>query len=555
MKKIILILAGVLAAGSAGAQVLEKQLEVTREYTPRVAQAAKLGVKPDLTDTVKLRPDVEYDIRSSAWKADYPVGKLSKATVDTWALRNSKVVYVKLGAGLPVGTTGDIYFTPRVGRRGELGIYGNHRARWADVKRDQGMAPETNNMVNRAGMWGKIVGNRREFYGEGRWERAAREFDMEGGEVESEQFGMTLRWGDKFEEVGKFNFRMRLDMEHTTRREANRKDADKQMDVDAGVEMAQMWESGEARTGFEMEARGRYYWDPETIVPPGGLPDTESVLALTATPRFVLRVRGMELKAGLDARLVGGGNEEGKDYVKLEPAVSLRYDAKKAIIPFLRYDTRVVDGTPAAMMALNPYIDGWEFAPLGWANDLRVGIEGNLKDRFTYRLAGGVTRLENYHVAVASASSFSRGWFEVATSDGRMATVGAQVGLHGMGRFSAEVEGNWNNWELDEELETGMPKWDGKAKVMWKSDDERIKAAVGARVMGERRFSNYGEGREVWVNKVGTVVNVFASAELKLLRWLSVWVEGENLAGQKLYPYNYYQGVGTSAMAGLKIVF
>ena len=37
---------------------------VTRDYEPTVNEASKLNVKPDMNDTVALRPEVTYKISS-----------------------------------------------------------------------------------------------------------------------------------------------------------------------------------------------------------------------------------------------------------------------------------------------------------------------------------------------------------------------------------------------------------------------------------------------------------------------------------------------------------
>ena len=63
MMKRILFAAALLAAlpCSVSAQV-EKRVEVTKAYVPSVESAAKLAVVPDMTDTVKMRPEIDYTI-------------------------------------------------------------------------------------------------------------------------------------------------------------------------------------------------------------------------------------------------------------------------------------------------------------------------------------------------------------------------------------------------------------------------------------------------------------------------------------------------------------
>ena len=41
---------------------LNREMEVTREYEPSVDAASKLGVKPNMVDTVALRPEVDFSV-------------------------------------------------------------------------------------------------------------------------------------------------------------------------------------------------------------------------------------------------------------------------------------------------------------------------------------------------------------------------------------------------------------------------------------------------------------------------------------------------------------
>lgn len=45
-------------SGEAKSNDLNREMEVTRAYEPTVSEANKLNVKPNLIDTVKLRPEL-----------------------------------------------------------------------------------------------------------------------------------------------------------------------------------------------------------------------------------------------------------------------------------------------------------------------------------------------------------------------------------------------------------------------------------------------------------------------------------------------------------------
>ncbi|MBR0330792.1 MAG: hypothetical protein IIX12_04245, partial [Alistipes sp.] len=41
---------------------VEKQVEVTKAYVPSLEQADKLAIIPDMTDTMTLRPEIDYTV-------------------------------------------------------------------------------------------------------------------------------------------------------------------------------------------------------------------------------------------------------------------------------------------------------------------------------------------------------------------------------------------------------------------------------------------------------------------------------------------------------------
>ena len=68
-KTIIPIAAALVAVLPARAQQpesdLNRQMDVTRDYEPRVRKADKLGIAPNMVDTVALRPEVHYEVHPS----------------------------------------------------------------------------------------------------------------------------------------------------------------------------------------------------------------------------------------------------------------------------------------------------------------------------------------------------------------------------------------------------------------------------------------------------------------------------------------------------------
>ncbi len=53
------------------AQELNRQVEVTKSYTPEPRSAAKLSLPPQMEDSVPMRPEEHYEIISAQWQTDF----------------------------------------------------------------------------------------------------------------------------------------------------------------------------------------------------------------------------------------------------------------------------------------------------------------------------------------------------------------------------------------------------------------------------------------------------------------------------------------------------
>ena len=62
MKKMLIVAALAAVLPQLAAAQVEKQVEVTKAYVPKVESASKLAVQPDMTDTARMRPEIDYTI-------------------------------------------------------------------------------------------------------------------------------------------------------------------------------------------------------------------------------------------------------------------------------------------------------------------------------------------------------------------------------------------------------------------------------------------------------------------------------------------------------------
>ena len=159
MKRLLLfgIFVSLLPLG-ASAQV-GKQVEVTKTYVPGLESASKLPVRPDMTDTVRMHPDIDYSVKPLAIRTALAARTIRPASVTYWEFNRPHTFYVKAGAGYPLNSVVDFYAASQNSGTGYVVGYLNHEGRYADIRNDFGAKLNSIRLTNRVGAAaGKYIG-------------------------------------------------------------------------------------------------------------------------------------------------------------------------------------------------------------------------------------------------------------------------------------------------------------------------------------------------------------------------------------------------------------
>jgi hypothetical protein len=367
------------------------------------------------------------------------------------------------------------------------------------------------------------------------------------------------------------------------------------------------------KSGYRMPNGIRYsetevYEEGELMREPNWIPEGGAV-AVTFEPRYVVRGKFANMKIGFVARYVNNGAWN-QNYLAITPSFEANFNVARGVfVPFLSYTSQIVDGSSEALSRRNPYVYPGYSAPTGWINDARAGFAGDLGDVFSYRISGGMSLLNDYHVLTAVQEIITRQptaepadnggtivegqepvadnnidaeylpvWFEPRTTDGARFTLGAEFGVRGIGGFSGRLYANWNKfdfsgvWKSKPDPDGGMPDpvgdmspWDGGLEVVY-NHRKMLNVRLDAHLIGTRQYNiTYivqnrtanGLVREDMPGKgrIKPVLDLSFGADYEVLTNFWIFIEGHNLTGMKLYPYPTYRGTGASLIAGIKLVF
>lgn len=523
MKKIFITLTiGALTAISAIPEAaaqdgLSKQVEVTRAYTPKVWRADKIAVEPDMTDTVRLRPEGDFRIAPTAWPGTFPLKKLTPANITTASYKPEHRFYLRAGLGYHLSSIVDFYYTPISDNRRTFGVFANHNGGFSRITTDLGIKADAVEVTTGGGIFGsRNFRNRRiltgDLFYEGRYASyygSGDELDDEDVQaietgampipvrsISSKQFNFALNrridtyflskigggigYGDTFGDLSRFNFHVGADLGYSHVRSLVQ-----QADVDLRVRMAMM---PHRNHGFDFSIAER------GVIDASGANGMHAV-AVTFSSRYLLRVNKLNVSAGFDARFIFNDypslhtdGSYGQRRGGFSPHLEAKYDVfghsyggafgtaayksnsvwAGALVPFVSVTSQLLDGSYEFLSRRNPYIHVGEAGPTGTSTDLRVGIAGNVHNVFTYKLSGGVSWLRDSQVFVAeydvnlSVNStpgtyraiYSPVMFSPLGVRGRLYTVGIQLGLLPVGGFSASLGANWNRFDTRDKIYT-----------------------------------------------------------------------------------------------------
>lgn len=417
-----------LTATVAEAQNIDKEVVVTKEYTPTLETPDKLAITPRMEDTVTLRPEVRYSITPTSWATDFEQRPIAAANTYVWNYHRQPLLYVKAGAGYPLNSTADLLLSHTDGARNSFGVDVKHRGQWCDVKDPIGVKHNAEYSDSRLTLFGTLgVGKRmkagaeitadhdwRYYYGDVNPQASAMSQPIVGLSAANplNGFGAGGRvWiGDDFSDLSRLNLRVAVDGGYYGSKvkglytkatgESGVPDFDAGLvDVGAEAEVAKMFSQHGARLAvgylYKMGTKQSDY--------------RNSILSVA--PRYMFNNGALRVEAGVTVEIdnctsnaatealghyaVGYAlhymGEKSKG-VHLFPYLRLIYNEGGVFAPFVEADGGLQSYDQQSLAQLNPYIAPVYDAPNASLYTMRLGLMGATRtNSLTYSVWAGAS--------------------------------------------------------------------------------------------------------------------------------------------------------------------
>lgn len=580
--RIALLLLGLPLA--AAAQV-EKQVEVSKTYLPELAPVSKLAIVPDRTDTVKIRPDIDYSVEPRSFDTQLTAHTFRPATVTYWEFNRPTPYYLKLGAGYPLNSVADFCISTQNPGIGYALLYLNHDGEYGKIRSDAGRKIDATRMTNRIGgaagrylgrhlLEGTVYYDNRLHHRYGAAEPA--ESEMAGSRIRFGEAGIRIRIGDDFFDSHKVNFNIEGHgtFLHDNSQTVSLLDA---RQIDGG---------GKAEIGFRfrkhlLRIRGEFdgSW---------GAGDLSSYSACTvkAGLRYAFTSRTVDAEAGLDyaySRIETASGQHPFHY--LLPYLRLHFNVGDgAFVPFIETDGQIRGNDFRSLIRENPYVVTGLVLPKNTVDyNLRFGVSGNFGNRFSYRLFICMTWVENarywYGLNFPQAGEPAADFLQFGAVQARRntASLGGEISWRPARDFRIdwEVYGFSHDFTArigDRKLDGGLPALE--SKLAMKYAHRRFSIGASARLVSVRHWTNMAvmnrpaadpdaepdaasdpAAAQFSTYRVPVTVDVRLNVDYRLSRSVTLFAEGRNLANQRLYDWANYPLWGAGFTAGVKCVF
>lgn len=554
MKKILYIALLLCLPTLAMAQV-SKQVEVTKDYQPTVNTAQKLSVVPDMTDTVTMRPDIDYTVTPRSYETALMTQNFKPATITYWDYKRMRPLYVHAAVGAPLQSEADVYLSTFNKDRGYAMVYANH---WGDyrnrynvegVKVKENTTQMSNGVGGRAGLF---VGQRMLEVDVAGDMQLRHRYPFTGEAINFGRMGGKVRFGDDFTDLRRWNFNLEVGggmfMDGQGEEEYN------SSNLVAKVAVGKMLGRNVLRIHAEYDgvygAKSLAQYKNHTI---------------TAGARYGLSSERFDFLIGADYSYDDVAESTDNPH-HIFPFLRMTWkSATERFVPFVEVDGSLKHNDYAALIYTNPYIvaDATTLSQL--SNEAqyngRVGISGKLgRGVFSYNLSAELS-LSNDH---AYWYSDGRDGYYVAEAYQHTLRLDGGFMLRPAGWLEAELKAGVYVWENYDDFYSNRPNFDATLGVRYLH--RKFTAGVTAEYRGGIKWMTlmqYGQETlaETAVENAFGYVKTDATFTLGLQaeyrindRW-RVYAEGRNLTGSKVYEWlNYYRDTA-EGIVGVKMSF
>ena len=530
---------------------VEKQVEVSKDYTPTVSVAQKLSIIPDMTDTVMMHPDVDYTITPRTFETSLMTEKFRPATITYWDYQRSRPLYVRAAMGVPLMSEADIYVATHNKDRGYAMAYLNH---WGDYRSRHNLMSEkvnkhTSQMDNRlGGRAGIFVGPRILEVDIAADHRLRHRYPSMGEKIAFGRGGGKIRFGDDFADLSRWNFNIEAGgsyfMDKVLDEHFNQ--ANVMGSVALGKEIAE-------RHTLLVEAAYEGMFGNKAL-------DAYRSQIISVGARYGFETERLELMVGADYYYDKVAQSTDSPH-HIFPYLLLKWkSASEGFVPFVEVDGELCNNDYESLIFSNPYLkatsamaEALALQPNETLYNGRVGFGGNLGNGvFAYDLSAELSIADNHLYWYSDGANYL-----FADAYQHSLRLDGSILLRPSGAFSAEVRGGVFVWENYNNYYSNRPNFNAGVSLQY--DSRKIHAGVNFDYASAIKWMILDSAASLEAGKpqfsytrTDNTLTLGVEFEWRIADRWSVYAEGRNLTGSKVYEWLHYYRSTPEGLLGVK---
>ena len=590
MKRYITTLIVLCAVSFAASAQVAKQVVVTKNFAPEIGEGQKkMDITPNKEDTVKMRPDIDYTITPRSFASALGTHCFKPATVTYWEYKRKYPFYLKVGAGYPLNTVGDLYASTHRADVGYLTAYANHYGQYSKLKYKNGFDGvsykdnRSMQMNNKFGvMGGKYFGrytlagdlfyrmdtyHRYPFHNEYA-EDGTPILEYKRRKVNFEDVNLSLSFGDSFADYSHLNFKVYATADFYNDKSELFIDTDhyQQINAKAGATLAREITK---RSALSLNVDYEGYYGLQSLKE-----YKNSIVGLDLRYRY--RSGGLvDLTAG--AKVLYDNNPA--DNVKQNRwhafpylALSLNINDKGSFVPYVEVNGELQNNSYYSLVRRNPYVailggvDGSlsvdSVVPNTELYNVRFGVSGHsANSKFAYRFYANMSFMKN----AIYWYNINQLFFGVESASRNIWSLCGAIDYKPISQLllTAQVKGSLYNGEAS--VEDAMPNIEALVRARY--THKKFTVGLSAELYGPTKwtciqdYTIFSPDTTVPVQRgefrAPTSLDLSLYGDYHVNKTCTVYAEVNNILGDVLptYRWAFYREMGASFTVGVKVQF
>lgn len=556
MKKILYIVLLLFVPSLTMAQV-SKQVEVSKDYKPSVDVAQKLSIIPDMTDTVTMKPDIDYTITPRSYETALMTQNFKPATITYWDYKRMRPLYVHAAVGVPLQAEGDVYLSTFNKDKGYAMIYANHlsdyRARYnilEGAKTNRHTMEMSNRVGGRAGLFVgprmlevDLVGDMQERH----------RYPTSGELLDFGRMSGKVRFGDDFTDLSRWNFNVEVGGGMFIDDRGD--DYFNESNLSAKFAVGKMLGRNILRihAGYDGAFGAKQLEQYKSSI-------------ITAGARYGFSSDRFDFLIGADYAYDNvAGVTDNPHHVF--PYLHMTWkSATEGFVPFVEVDGGLKRNDYASLIYINPFLPNMGYSAT-MANEKyyngRIGISGRLgRGVFSYNLSAELSLANDHEYWYTDAAAnyyYTEAYQHSLRLDGG-------IMLRPAGWLEAELKAGVYVWENYGDYYSNRPNFDAELGVRYLG--RKFSAGVTAAYRGgikwmtlqpaefdETLYADDAAVKTFSYVKTDATFTLGIEAEYRINDRWRVYAEGRNLTGSRVYEWLYYYRDTAEGIIGVKMSF